>query len=153
MAWFFGQNFKICIVPFLLKDNDEIKKNLELYRISCILLLIIGAHIYLYICPVPAVVRKGTAQFLWQHRQESVGEGLEMPDTFSWFLGEDWATWHIWHIFFEVSQGGTSRSVGKALKCQMRFRDFLVSAGQLGISGTFFFAVSQGSTHRCLSIF
>ena len=67
------------------------------------------------------------------------GEGIEMPDTCSWFLGESWATWHIWHIFFEVSQGGTSRSVGKALKCQIRFRDFLVCTGQLGIYLAHFF--------------
>ena len=36
MARFFGQNFKICFVPLLMKDNDEIKKNMGLYRISCI---------------------------------------------------------------------------------------------------------------------
>ena len=54
-----------------------------------ILLLIMRTHIYLFI-------------YLFG---PSSGEER-------YLFGECWATWHIWHIFFEVSQGGTSRSVG-----------------------------------------
>ena len=103
-------------------------------RLFYILLLIKGTHIYIsdIICSVFSTLPSKGGKKPW-----STSDRVHRL-TFSWFLGEDWATWHIWHIFFEVSQGGTSRSVGKALKCQIRFRDFLMSAGQLGISGTFF---------------
>ena len=75
--------------------------------------LFIYLFAYIYICPVPAVVRKAPPSL--KSTSNTGRRAWEWP----------WATW--------PGQLGTFFS-----RCQKLFRNFLVSAWQFGISGTFF---------------